>query len=309
MSLISTVLGTINNTELGCCLMHEHLIASAAGIPQNYSDLLGKRFKERVIQKLVEAKNGGIDTIVDATTVDLGRDVNFLIEASRLTGINIITTTGWWLEAPYLLERVTSDHFTRIFIKEIKDGIADSGVKPGILKAASGMAGLTPRNEVILRAVARTHLETKLPIMLHSYAPGQVGRQQLAVLKDEGVNLNRVAVDHCDDADDLNYLIWMANQGCYLGFDRFPHSDYPLPRVKALKEIINAGYATRILLSHDWSETDLILHAKDNKLIQNPYGYLYVKKVVLPILREMNVDEGILSSILTDNPRQFFGAE
>jgi len=306
MSLINTVLGTIQSAELGYCLMHEHLTASAAGIPQYYSDLLGRRYKERVIQKLVEARTGGIDTIVDATTVDLGRDVNFLVEASRLTGINIICTTGWWLETPHLLEKVTSDQFARLFIKEIKDGIADTGIKPGILKASSGTPGVTQRDEVILRGVARAHTETTMPIKKHSCAPIRLGRRQRELLKEEGVDLGRVTIDHCDDATDLDYLIWIAEQGCYIGFDRFPHSLDPLPRIKLLKKLIDAGYARCVLLSHDWSETDLLLHSKGDESYQHPHGYLYNNKVILPRLREMGVNENMINGILTDNPKRFF---
>jgi phosphotriesterase-related protein len=80
--------------------MHEHLISSAAGVPQNYNELLGEGFRERVIDGLQSAKAEGIDTIVDATTLDLGRDINLMIESSRLTGVNIIAVTGFWLEAP-----------------------------------------------------------------------------------------------------------------------------------------------------------------------------------------------------------------
>ena len=96
MTTINSVLGPLDTADLGFTLMHEHLIVAPAGIPQNYPKLLGTDFMERIVNGLTQAKEGGIDTIVDATTLDLGRDVTVMAEASRRSGVNIIAVTGWW---------------------------------------------------------------------------------------------------------------------------------------------------------------------------------------------------------------------
>ncbi len=311
MSTINSVLGPLDTANLGFTLMHEHLIVASAGIPQNYIELLGAGFMERIVDGLTQAKEEGIDTVVDATTLDLGRDVTVLAEASRLSGVNVIAVTGWWLETPRFLTGVSADQFAQLFIREIQDGIAGTGIKAGILKAASDIPGVTPEAETVLRAVARAHLQTNVPIMLHSYAPGQVGRQQLAILKDEGVDLRRVKVDHSNDTTDVEYLTWLLEQGCYLGLDRYPGRNVsPLARTKTMKALIDAGYGNRLLPSHDHSlvwvmaETPLISQAE--REARNPYGYLYMKKVVFPQLREMGVSEAILNGLCVDNPRNFF---
>ena len=84
------------------------------------------------------------------------------------------------------------------------------------------MGGVKPQEEVVLRGVARAHLRTGAPIMLHSYPAGQVGKQQLAILREEGVDPKRVKVDHSNDTTDVEYLSWLMEQGCYLGLDRYP---------------------------------------------------------------------------------------
>ena len=106
----------------------------------------------------------------------------------------------------------------------------------------------------MLRAVARAHHQTGLSIMLHSYSPGQVGRRQIAILKEEGVPMNRVKLDHSNDTTDLEYLFWILDQGCFLGLDRYP-GDVPSvnQRNKTLKALIDAGFAGRLCVSHDWS--------------------------------------------------------
>ena len=126
------------------------------------------------------------------TTIDLGRAVKILAEVSQQSGVNIICCTGWYLDLPPFLGTFTSDQFAQIFAREIQEGIEGTNIKAGILKSAADFEGVTPIGEIILRAVARAHLMTGVPIMLHSYSPGQIGRQQIAILKEEGVNLRRV---------------------------------------------------------------------------------------------------------------------
>ena len=148
--------------------------------------------------------------------------------------------------------------------------------------------------------------------MLHSYSPGQVGRQQLAILKEEGVELKRVKLDHSNDTTDVEYLTWILEQGCYLGMERYPgQGTSPLSRIKTLKALIDAGYKERLCPSHDWSlarylakDSHVGSPAKRKKL--NPYNYLYIQKIVFPQLREMGVSEEIINSLCINGPRNFF---
>ena len=192
MAVINSVLGPLDTANLGFTLMHEHLIVASAGFPQNYPELLGKNPVGRLIDALKKAKKGGVDTIVDASTLDLGRDVNLMAEASCQSDVNIIACSGSWLDIPRFFGGVSADQLAEIFIRETKQGICGTNIKAGILKAASDITGVTPEAATILRAVARAHLQTGVPIMLHSYSLGQVGRQQLAILKEEGIDLKRV---------------------------------------------------------------------------------------------------------------------
>ncbi|MFC2035431.1 phosphotriesterase [Chloroflexota bacterium] len=247
MATINSVLGPLDTTDLGFTLMHEHILVASAGIPQNYPELLGSKYMDRIVNGLNKAKVGGINTVVDASTIDLGRDVNIMTEASRLTGVNIIACTGWWLDIPRFVIDVSPDQFARVFIRDIQEGIAGTNVKAGLLKGASDMAGVTPAEEIILRALARAHHKTDVPIVLHSYSLGHVGKQQLAILKEEGVDLKRVKMDHSNDTNDLEYLIWILEQGCYLGLDRYPgRISSSQARTKTMKALIDAGYKDRL---------------------------------------------------------------
>jgi phosphotriesterase-related protein len=305
---------------MGVTLAHEHILGSSIFIPQTYPEILDEGYMTRIIDKLKLAKQGGIDTIVDATTLDLGRDVNVLAEASKASGINLICCTGWWTVKSRFLSGTTADRLAKGFAREFKEGILGTGVKAGILKGASDKEGVLPEEETILRAVARAHHATGAPIMLHSFSPGQVGRRQIAILKEEGVPMHRVKLDHSNDTTDVEYLVWILDQGCYLGLDRYPgqgtgaypgECTSPLARTKTLKALIDMGYKGRLCISHDWAlarhvASDSAIGSPEKRKALNPHDYLYVKNIVFPMLREMGVSESVINSLLVEGPRNFF---
>jgi phosphotriesterase-related protein len=315
MVTVNSVLGLIDTDKLGFTLMHEHLMVSSAGIPQVYDRLLGDDYMERIVQELKKAKAGGIDTIVDATTFDLGRDVTVMAEASRRSEINIIAVTGWWLELPRFLREISAEQFADLFTYEIEEGIAGTGIKAGLLKAASDIDGVTPAEEQVLRGVARAHHRTGIPIMLHSYSPGQVGRQQIAILREEGVDLRRVKLDHSNDTTDVEYLAWLLEQGCYLGMDRYPGRNVSSQaRTRTMKALIDAGWSHRLLLSHDYSlvwpkieglSRDSPMSPEERRR-RNPHGCLYIKKMVFPQLKKLGVPEAVMNRLCVDGPKNFF---
>jgi len=311
MTVINSVLGPLDTNDIGFTLMHEHLIVSPAGVYRDYPELLGSNLMERVVEGLKKAKEGGIDTIVDATTLDLGRNIELMAEASRRSGVNIIACSGWWLDFPRFFQGVSAEQLEELFIREVEEGISGTNIKAGILKSASDINGVTSDEETVLRAVARAHLKTGVPIMVHSYSPGQVGRQQLAVLREEGVDLKRVKLDHSNDTTDVEYLTWLMEQGCYLGLDRYPGTiTSSLSRTKTMKALIDAGYADRLCPSHDGTVLRVLaanpIITEEERLRRNPHGYLYMKEVVFPNLREMGVTEDILNSLCVVGPRNFF---
>ncbi|MFC1534046.1 phosphotriesterase [Thermodesulfobacteriota bacterium] len=316
MAIINSVLGPLDTANLGFTLTHEHLLVAAPGIYENYPELIGSKLKEQVVDGLKKAKEGGIDTIVDTTTLDLGRNIELMAYASKESGVNIIACAGWWLDIPRFFLGVSANQLAEVFTREIEEGISGTKIKAGLLKAASDLMGVTKKDEIMLRAVARAHRRTGVPIMLHSYAPGQVARQQLSILKEEGVAPRRVKVDHSNDTTDIEFLTWLLEQGCFLGLDRYPGRNVsPLSRTRTLKALIDAGWSDRLCLSHDalllriirTEEGLLPTHEEAVKI--NPHGFLYIKNVVFPQLREMGISETTINNLCLVGPRKFFEGE
>src|ERR671933_1202441 len=89
MATINSVLGPLDTAELGFTLTHEHILTSSAGIRRTFPELYGDfgRFVEKAAATLTEAREGGVRTIIDLTTMDLGRDIRLLADLSRRTGV------------------------------------------------------------------------------------------------------------------------------------------------------------------------------------------------------------------------------
>lgn len=310
MSKIHSVLGPLDTADLGFTLMHEHVLVAPPAMLKDYPELLGPHPLERAVEALIAAKAGGVQTIVDLTTLDLGRDVEFVAEVSLKSGVNIIAATGWWLDYPRWFEGVSADQLADLFVREIEKGIAGTDIKAGLLKSASDLGGVTSGAETVLRAVARAHHRTGVPIALHSYAPGRVALEQLAIMKQERVPMSRIKIDHCNDTTDVEYLLKLLDKGCYLGLDRYPgRLVSPTARTRTLKALIDAGHADRLCPSHDhsvlWVEAEHPLISREDRLKANPYGYLYMKKAVFPQLLEMGVSQKAIDRLCVVGPRKF----
>ena len=227
---------------------------------------------------------------------------------------HIVNVTGWWLDVPRFIRNVSPNQMAREFVRDIEEGFRGTDVKAGVLKCAADFEGVTPELEIMNRAVARAHNETGVPIMVHSYPTGQVARRQIAIFKEEGVDLERVKIDHSNDTTDTEYLKWILDQGCFLGLDRYPgHLVSPHMRTATMKALIEDGYAERLCPAHDCICLHILNERADGTLpeehalaLRNPDGYLYMHRHVIPELKSMGVGDAVIETLFVDNPQRFF---
>ncbi len=314
MPPVETVLGPVKPADLGFTLSHEHVLLSAAGVSQTYPGFIDhQRVADDGVAALKEAYDEGVRAIIDVTTFDLGRDIRLLEDVSRRSGVHIVACTGNHLAVPRNFAMATPEQVAPHFIREIREGIEGTGIKAGIIKVASDRGGITEAQEIILRAAARACNETGARISTHTWSPDRVGDQQVKILEEEGVDLDLVYVGHSNDDTDLDYLLGLMNKGVWLGLDRYPGGrtgDTPNweIRTEVLKKLLDAGFAHRIMLSHDHSvpSTNPTPEQAEERRRFNPDGYLFITRRVLPRLREMGASEDDIQAMMVDNPRRFF---
>jgi phosphotriesterase-related protein len=311
MATVETALGPIATGELGPTLMHEHIVTRSPGVHENWPHLFDRdgilRSAER---KMADLHGRGIRTIVDLTTVDLGRDIGLIGDVARRSRVHVIVATGVWWMPPRYFQTHGVDEVAALFVRDITQGIGESGVKAAIIKCATDTAGVTPVIETILRASARAQRATGVPISTHTWAAGRTGEAQQAIFAQEGVDLSRVIIGHSGDSDDLGYLRGLMERGSTIGMDRFGLESY-LPtakRVEVLARLCAAGYAGRMVLSHDancW--TDML--SEDAKRRTRPlWHYNHISDDILPALRKAGVTDAQIEQMLVGNPRAIFEA-
>jgi phosphotriesterase-related protein len=319
MSNVETVGGRIDTFQLGVTLMHEHIFVLDPEILANFPEEWGdeQRRVDEAVERLNELKARGVDTIVDLTVLGLGRDIPRIKKIAQRTSLQIIVATGiyTYCDLPHYFafrgpgtafggEELIAD----MYVRDIQQGIAGTGVRAGILKCATDEAGLTPGVERILRATALAHRRTGVPISTHTHARRRVGLDQQRVFREEGVDLTRVIIGHSGDTTDLDYLEQLIAAGSYIGMDRFG-IDTILPfedRVKTVAELCRRGHAGRTLLSHDAAVFNHWLPERQLPAALPRWHYLHIHNDVLPALRELGVTEDQLHTMLIDNPRRIF---
>ncbi|MHB8440269.1 MAG: phosphotriesterase family protein [Acidimicrobiales bacterium] len=316
MGQVHTVRGPIDASSLGVTLMHEHVFVRSPEIVMNWPTGWERRARiEQAVERLQELKDAGVDTIVDLTVPGLGRDIELVQEVAAQVTLNIVVATGYYtyeVLPHYFDMRVAGfqpsgvDALDEFFLHDIEHGIADSGVKPGILKCATDEPGLTPGVERVLRAVARVHRRSGLPISTHTHAETKRGLEQQQLFSEEGVDLTRVVIGHSGDSTDLEYLRALINAGSTLGMDRFGVDVYcpTAERVQTVASLCEQGLADKMVLSHDaachidWFDENMLHQAVPN------WHFLHISRDVLPALRERGVSEQQISAMLVDAPRR-----
>jgi phosphotriesterase-related protein len=312
---VETIRGPVELSELGPTLMHEHIFILQPEALQNFGHVWGESYwdeKERhadAVRKLSALRDAGIQTIVDPTVPGLGR---YIPRIQRLAGevdLNIIVATGVYafLELPNFLGYRSPDAIAEFFIREIREGIDDTGVKAAFLKCAvehHGIVGDVPR---ILSCIAAAHVETGVPVMVHTNAPSQTGRLALEFLSERGVDPARLVIAHAGDSNDLDYLRELADAGAWLGQDRYgiEHFNPSADRLATTTALLAEGYAGQIQLGHD-SACFYDFMAYNPPFADERPDLLRIHNELLPALRENGVGDEQIEQMLVGNPRVFF---
>jgi phosphotriesterase-related protein len=321
MSEVQTIRGPVDAGSLGRVLIHEHIFLMTTEYTYNYRpDFFGDETIARAAARLNALKAAGFDTIIDLTVLGLGRHIPSLAQVAAQTKLNIILSTGAYtftdVPAPFAfygpgLLCDAPEPMVGHFVKDIREGVAGTGIKAGELKCAIDMPGLTPGVERVMRAVARTHLITGTPITVHTAPLAETGLIAQRVLAEEGVNLEDVIIGHCGDSTDIDYLMKVADRGSILGMDRFGvnFTITMQQRVDTIVEMLKRGYVDRLALSHDcacWS--DFFPTVEQYNAAMPQHHYLHISQQVIPALIQAGVTQQQVDRMFIDNPHRHFEA-
>ncbi|EZH64494.1 phosphotriesterase [Bacillaceae bacterium JMAK1] len=322
-SLVETVTGRLAIEDLGKTMMHEHFIFGYPGFEGDVT--LGRYDREEALRVGIDVceklQQFGVNTVVDPTPNDCGRDPEMLKEISLRTGMNIVCASGYYYEgegAPaYFKARVglsnAEEEIYEMFYKEVTDGIAGTEIKPGVIKVGSSRGVITEYEQMFFRQAARIQKETGIPIMTHTQE-GTMGYEQVELLLAHGADPAKVVIGHMDGTTNIRDHLRVLERGVTIGFDRFGLEGLagtPLDeeRKATLLGLLAMGYEEQIILSHDtvnywrgrpFPESDFM------KTVLEKWHVQHLFERVLPELQQSGVTDETLNQIFTGNPSRVF---
>ncbi|MGX7695554.1 phosphotriesterase family protein [Gordonia polyisoprenivorans] len=318
MSTVTTVNGPISSDDLGRTLIHEHVFVVGEEYRLNYQDDWDEERKiAEAVRDLNELKSLGIDTIFDPTVLGLGRYIPRIQKIAEQVDLNIVVATGLYTynEIPFQFHYTgpgllfdVDEPLVTYFVRDLTEGIADTGVRAAFLKCAIEEQGLTPGVERVMRAVGQASVATGAPITVHTNPHTKSGLVAQRVLAEEGADLSKVVIGHSGDSTDLDYLMKIADAGSILGMDRFG-LDVLLPfddRINTIVELCKRGYADRIGLAHDAACFIDWFDPEAKKQAVPKWNYRHISEDVLPTLRERGVSDEQITTMLVEVPRRYF---
>lgn len=305
---VITVTGEMPASKMGITLTHEHVLVDFATIdsisPNRYN-------KDSVILKVLpyfeELKRYNVTTFVDCTPEFLGRDPQLLAGLSQKTGIHILTNTGWYAadnmrHIPKKIDDMSTKEIAAVWIGEAKNGIGNSGIKPGFIKIGISNPQLSETDKKLVAAACLTHLETGLTIMSHT-GPADAAMAQLAILKKYGVDPSAFIWTHAMAESSIENILTVAQMGCWVSFDGIQKDSTSLQRISGLLQFMkSARQLNRVLLSHDagWYEPG---KPQGGKI--RPYTALFIS--LIPLLSSEGFTREELDQMIIKNPAEAFG--
>jgi phosphotriesterase-related protein len=296
MAKINTVLGPIDPESLGLTLPHEHIIAAYPGWE---CDPLARQYnQEKIVNSCLKniepIKQYGVKTIIDATPVDLSRNVDVMKDISEKLQLHIVCATGRYTEA----------EGKWIYFKR-----RQTGIKPGVIKVATGLSRIAPCEETTLRAAAQASRETGIPITTHT-EDGTMGPEQADLLIGEGVKPQKITIGHMCGNASRDYQLDVLKRGVYIAFDRFgiEMKMTDKTRVATLLGLLQKGYANRIMISHDCIAA---VYGRGGRMPMEEaikfknWSFTNIFTNILPALKTAGVSDEQIKTMMVENPRRF----
>lgn len=305
---IQTVCGPISPDELGFTQPHEHTLIDYHGDPGNpdrnfYSADRVVYEENLVINELKYFTDAGGKSIVDVTSIGLGRNPEGVKRISEASGVNIILGSGWYLKNHYpdYIWKRSADTLASMIIKEFKEGIGETGIKPGIIGEIGTYRNfISPAEERIFRACSTAQRETGAAITTHTTHFGELALEQIEIFKKENVNMSRVIIGHLGSCFDIQPYLPIAETGVWLQIDQIGFTPPLVPlteeqRVNNAIALIEKGHLNKIMLS-----LDICFNSHFHYF--GGRGYDYLIKKFLPIFRKRGGTEEMIHTMMVENP-------
>lgn len=334
---ISTVLGFIAPEDLGFTLAHEHLVIDFSAIykelpyasdrhlamqpvaMQNLDWIKKHRFsvpdnlllldEQEAIDETILYRDEGGEAIVEVSNKSFARDPISLLRISRSTGVHIVMGGGYYSARSHdsRIMNISVEELAEEFIAEIKYGVGDTGIRPGVLGEIGCTWPLADSEKKVLRAAGKAQKETGILINIHPGWSERAPMEILEILVNAGAEPEHVAFSHTDRTL-LSHesRIEVLEAGSYLIYDSIGREGYfdletiiDIPndnyRINDIMRLMDAGYPDKIMLSVD-------VCTKDMRVRYGGHGYVHIPKYFVPLMRRKGMSQEAIDKLLIHNP-------
>lgn len=305
MKKLITTLGDFTKEQVGIILPHEHVFVDLRTMEE---EGYGQAKTEDVIYLmrpfLEQARQSGIQVIVDCGPVGVGRRADILKAVSESTNYPIVIPTGIYREPwlPRWVKEAEESFIEEWMLGELMEGIEDTKVQAGFIKVSAGDDGITEYETKVLRAASRSGKKAGAIIGSHTIR-GRVVRDQLDIIEKAGYTPEKFIWIHTQAEPDFNLHLEIAKRGAWIEYDSIgegPDEVY----INLILKMLDAGFESKILLSHDRGWYD-----PAQPLGGTPKPYTYLTDEFLPKLHAAGVSRETIRTLTEDNPFQAFARE
>jgi 5-phospho-D-xylono-1,4-lactonase len=304
MAIIRTVTGDIDPQQLGFTYLHEHLIGAETK-PDGDPDLTLDD-ETAAIKELNLFYDAGGRGLVEMTPKDHSRNPEALKRISEASGVHITGVTGFIkaASAQPFVEGLTIHQIAEEMIRDVVEGIGDSGIRAGVIKGGSSKNQIKPIEENIFRAAAIAHRETGAAISTHTDG-GTMALEQIALLRSKGVSPERMLIGHLDRNMDWDYHLAVANTGVYFGYDQFSKTKYYPDelRIEFIVKLVKAGFRDQLALSGDLARRSNFPSYGS----EGGAGYTHLISRVVPMMLDAGLTQADIDAIFINNPARLLG--
>jgi phosphotriesterase-related protein len=303
MTVLVTTLGPKRADELGPMLPHEHVFVDLRTWDKpGYAEADAAGVVALMAPEIERIKRLGYTALVECSTVGVGRRADMDLAVSQATGFPIVVPTGIYREpwVPPFGHEWSEDRLSDWMLKEMTDGIENSGVRAGWIKVSAGDDGITPVEAKILRAAARAAAKTNAVIGSHTIK-GRVVMDQLDIIERAGHSPSRFISIHTQAEPDPAMHLAVARRGAFIEYDWIGVHGSDESYIENIHRVLDAGFGGQLLLSQDRGWYDPALPKGGT-----PKSYTYLHDVFLPKLAASGVDADTIGTITRDNPFRAF---
>ena len=286
----------------GYTLMHEHTTIDLSKVKKD-DDCILDCFVETV-KEYKKLYSLGVRNIVDVTNIGMGRDISYIKKMSEETGINIISSTGFYKEPflPDFVAKMSEQELADLMIGEILQGIDGFNIKANMIgEIGTSKDKMEETEEKIFKGAVLAHKKTMKPIYTHTTL-GTFALEQANFFKEHNVDLSKVVIGHIDLCKDLDLILEVLKTGVNVGFDTIGKNNYfpDEKRVEFLLEIEKLGYINQVVLSVDLTRKSHLEHF-------GGIGYCYLLETFVPMLVKAGMKKESINKMLITNPERIMG--